>query len=553
MNAPVNANEIITDETSLMSKKYKTVGELKMAPKVSFTQVLARMKSGKVREYLCKWLFDKYPSEYYGNLTTRIRKLNTKPTYNHIITQCFDNIDPTNNFETFPILDCYCKNIINSLHNINPSATGVFMDYLGRRIINELRQEEFIDSRAQCRTNLKALSVNANKIHKCKLGCKTKMNEGLKCKPEPIILKECIFPDCQNLCYYKMKYTTQYKTQDILQEIFITSCCHSEAFGGCPSQDSFDKILRILNSVNVSRFISPLVCLFTSLLFDSKKILLNPGLGSMTSPIPSDCDVVIDDTLIDIKCTHNNKTVYEILQLLGYSSLLRFNETYNLRINNICILNLLKGECTIYNIESILDANLFDYLNLLTNNYDSQKQLITRTIEQKIAYPQFVDMIKTANVEISIQNVNAENAAMKTDVESIVTSHTGSQSFAEGNTHCILEPIRAWAEEKLKKAKSEHSIKVYTTVNNHIKKFLIRFKEGIPEEELQYVCDKLRIHLIVKFPYGGVPFIDITPSNKVLGVFKFINVKLNHVIDRAVLISKQINVSIECCIMKRYC
>jgi len=31
------------------------------------------------------------------------------------------------------------------------------------------------------------------------------------------------------------------------------------------------------------------------------------------TPIPSDCDIVIDDTLIDIKCTDGNKEISEIM------------------------------------------------------------------------------------------------------------------------------------------------------------------------------------------------------------------------------------------------
>lgn len=127
---------------------------------------------------------------------------------------------------------------------------------------------------------------------------------------------------------------------------------------------------------------------------DNQTILSNPGLGSKETPIPSDCDLVIDDTLIDIKCTKQNHIPYELLQLLGYSSLLKFNNKYNLCVNNICILNLLEGKLRIYNIENISDDNLFEYLQLLTNNYDPEKEITSRKIDQEINYPLFVDNLK---------------------------------------------------------------------------------------------------------------------------------------------------------------
>jgi hypothetical protein len=113
------------------------------------------------------------------------------------------------------------------------------------------------------------------------------------------------------------------------------------------------------------------------------------------TPIPSDCDIVIDDTLIDIKCTGGNKDISEILQLLGYASLLKYNPKYNMRMNHICIINLLHGECKIYNIENILDDNLLDYVRLLTNNYNPKKRTSISNIKN-IKYPLFVNQLNEA-------------------------------------------------------------------------------------------------------------------------------------------------------------
>ena len=463
----------INDDTPLLSGKYKTLGEVKNAPLKSALHVISGMKRSEHRIYLCKWLFETHylKRKFAGSLTNRIKNITNTYCYNHIISHCFDGRDPLDVCETIPILNEKCINIIQALHAENPFGTGIFMDYLIRRIMNEVREEKFEDTRAQTHTRLDGIIMksdkqlwqfnegdgvgrwavskepylNSNTInciqngdrfielernyewlkieykkkvgwvryfihdvqltagvsgnntdyipnkwftkigkedndnHYCETGCKTKIKH------------ECVFPHCQNMCYTKVKDTHEYETKDILKELYIVSCCHSEAFGGCPSQDKFDKIMNILEKVNTFDFISPLMKMCTSLLFNSKKILLNPVLGGK---IPADCDVVIDDTLIDIKCTGGNKDISEMLQLLGYTSLLKDNPKYNMRMNNICIINLLQGECKIYNIENILDANLFEYLRLLTNNYNLNKKIsinINNIIN--IKYPLFVNLL----------------------------------------------------------------------------------------------------------------------------------------------------------------
>lgn len=540
-------NKEINDDTTI-SGKYKTIGEVKNASIRSAIHVISRMHPGVERMHLCKWLFETHylKKQFRGNLTNRIKIITNKSSYNHIIAHCFDGIDPLTVYETIPILNEKCKRIIQSLHTIDPSGAGTFMDYLVRRLISELRQETFVDTRAgvvlgmrmhtnrmhqqklreQKLNNLKCyelkeklkqrglpvsglkkvlvtrlsedmepadslkvditmvndkqlwqfngdgeigrwivveepglkkivsiqdghrfielerkdewLKIEYKKIvgwvrylvpdvqstsgvsgnikdyvpnkwfkkiekdaddnHYCESGCKIKMEQscwsGTTTEP-----RECVFPCCQNMCYYmKVQDTTKYETRDILKELYIASCCHAEAFGGCPTQDTVDKIMNILDEVDKNEFISPFICLCEALLTNSNKVLLNPVLGCMYSSsihIPSDCDLVIDDSLIDIKCTGGRRDVSEMLQLFGYASLLKYNTKYNMRMNNICIINLLQGECKIYNIENILDNNLLEYLHLLTNKYDPNKKINIKKFDNKnIKYPLFVDSLK---------------------------------------------------------------------------------------------------------------------------------------------------------------
>jgi len=86
--------------------------------------------------------------------------------------------------------------------------------------------------------------------------------------------------------------------------------------------------------------------------------------------IPSDADLVIDDTLYDIKCTKTTnigKEYYELLQLLGYSGLLLLNKKYEQKINNMIILNILEGTSTKYNITYLEKDNFVKYIKQLTN------------------------------------------------------------------------------------------------------------------------------------------------------------------------------------------
>lgn len=456
-------NNEINDSTPIFGK-YNTIGQVKKASIKSSIQFISRMPASPERNYLCKWLFEKHylKKKFIGNLTTRIKNISNNSCYRQIISHCFDGIDPLINYETKSILNEECKSIIKSLHDIDPSSTGTFMDYLMRRIINELRQEKFRDNRAGIiitadgidgvnmkndtsqlwefmgekytmlkenpyikskpltmiqngdkfieldRTNewlkikykkfigwvqVQYLNVpfpespsrnkcfkeieNNNDDHYCESGCKMKMKQ-LHSRSDKE-LKECVFPYCQNMCYIKAQNTNKYKTKDILKELYIVSCCHIESFGQCIPQDRFNKMMNILDNLDdrLNDFVNPLIDLCKLLVTDSENVLLNPVLGSLEYDISADCDIVIGDTLIDIKCTSQNNNISEQLQLLGYTSLLKYNPRYSMRMYNICIINLLEGQCKLFNIKNISDKNLLEYLHLLTNKYNPNKKIIT--------------------------------------------------------------------------------------------------------------------------------------------------------------------------------
>ena len=177
---------------------------------------------------------------------------------------------------------------------------------------------------------------------------------------------ECHLNYCQYVCYHKVKDTTNYKVKDILVDIFIVSLCHSECFGGCPNQEKVELLVNeIKDPLFYNDFIIPFQDYCNQLISNANKIYLIPTTGCKENKIASDCDLIIDDKLIDIKCTHGDNSISEILQLFGYSSLIYSNPRINVDVKYISIINILKGYEYIYDITNISSNSLLDYLKVL--------------------------------------------------------------------------------------------------------------------------------------------------------------------------------------------
>jgi hypothetical protein len=105
-----------------------------------------------------------------------------------------------------------------------------------------------------------------------------------------------------------------------------------------------------------------------------------------------------------------------------------------------------------------------------------------------------------------------------------------SQRFAEGITHCVFEPIKEWALEQFKNTKSKASYVIFRRMLKNIERFTREFKNGLPEDKIQMVCDKLRIDISITLPLlGNTEFINVKSAIKRYKLFKFLNTKLNHV------------------------
>jgi hypothetical protein len=326
--------------TPITSKKYKTIGNLLQASVNSINLVANYEKNEDVRNYLFEWLYINHYSKkpMTGNLTSRIHNICNSACYHYIMKNAFNNMDIQQYQTTKYILTSECTDFIQKIHSIQSSLSGIFLDYLVRRIISEETAQQFSDSRA-----------------------------------DGLYLNE-YFNQFPSNCYDISIDTLHYKTCGILPEIFITSLSHTFAFCGIPNQEKVDSILHLLkNTPNIIEiFVVPIQELCQGLLNNDKNnILLNPCLGYKipildNKSIPSDCDLIINDILYDIKCTCGDKTIYEILQLLGYASLINCNtERYKRKINTISILNLLQGRMISYDISHITTEQMISYLNLV--------------------------------------------------------------------------------------------------------------------------------------------------------------------------------------------
>jgi hypothetical protein len=278
------------NNTKLTSKKYKTIGELLKAPMKTITLVSNNEKNPDVRNYLFEWLFLNHYSkkEMIGNLTHRIKNIANKPCYYYFVKNIFNNIDILEYKSIRPILNDEFLRFIKLLHEIEPALTGVFLDYLMRKIISEKMNQTFCDTRAKM------------------ISCRVDDTENIK--------------ESYNICI-----NSEYKTENILSEIFNTSLSHTIAFCGILNQDKIKSILNLIQNTPeiIEIFFNPLSQLCTQLIGENSDILLNPCLGygipEINDLIPSDCDLVIQDILYDIKCPCGDNSVYEILQLLGYA------------------------------------------------------------------------------------------------------------------------------------------------------------------------------------------------------------------------------------------
>ena len=113
------------------------------------------------------------------------------------------------------------------------------------------------------------------------------------------------------------------------------------------------------------------------------------------------------------------------------------------------------------------------------------------------------------------------------------------QKFAEGKEHCLLNPILCWSMNMLNNDDIKDKNKYATIVNKLVGKkykskednigLIEKYKDGIPETELNNLCEELRIKIKVQYPLKRIKYKEFSCSRKPLKKFTYINTKYNHV------------------------
>jgi len=113
-----------------------------------------------------------------------------------------------------------------------------------------------------------------------------------------------------------------------------------------------------------------------------------------------------------------------------------------------------------------------------------------------------------------------------------VNKENYNQYFLDGISHCFFHPIKEWAERCEEESKSKGAESRYKTIQKKVSKYIIKYFQGIPEEDLPAVCNDLQISVEIDLPstfHSDYKFIEVESQKKPLKKFKFINTRLNHI------------------------
>lgn len=103
------------------------------------------------------------------------------------------------------------------------------------------------------------------------------------------------------------------------------------------------------------------------------------------------------------------------------------------------------------------------------------------------------------------------------------------QKFLDGISHCVFTPIKLWAVEKYEKSESKQAKSRYNNILKSLTEYEETYKNGVPENAIPEICNKLQIDISIELPFCEDIFIKGESIKKKLKLFKFINSRLNHI------------------------
>tara|TARA_R100000951_G_scaffold115716_1_gene124734 strand:+ start:5221 stop:8064 length:2844 start_codon:yes stop_codon:yes gene_type:complete len=112
------------------------------------------------------------------------------------------------------------------------------------------------------------------------------------------------------------------------------------------------------------------------------------------------------------------------------------------------------------------------------------------------------------------------------------------QLFREGIKHCVFQPILDWGQEQFETVKSRASHFRYKGFIKKCNEYIEKYQNGVPEKDLQDICNRLQINIVIDFPLDKQNFLSFKSLKSGIHTFKFVNTRLNH-IDVNEVINKQ--------------
>ena len=114
-----------------------------------------------------------------------------------------------------------------------------------------------------------------------------------------------------------------------------------------------------------------------------------------------------------------------------------------------------------------------------------------------------------------------------------VNKQNYEQYFLDGINHCFFHPIKEWALNCMDNSQSKSAKSRYNAINKKVDEYIEKYHEGIPENDLSYVCNDLQISIEIDLPStmlnNKIKFIEYESQKKSLKKFRFVNTRLNHI------------------------
>jgi len=125
-----------------------------------------------------------------------------------------------------------------------------------------------------------------------------------------------------------------------------------------------------------------------------------------------------------------------------------------------------------------------------------------------------------------------------------ITNKKIVQYFREGITNCLLTPIHNWAKEKLETSESKTAKSRYSTMIKNIDEYSKKYVNGVPENAISEICNKLQVDILVETPFSDKKLVLGESIKKRLKAFRFINSRINHIdLNEIVIDEKPIEVT----------